>query len=56
MKVTTDTRMVIILVLSYREANWLRAVMQNPLPGESSESDEDIEMRRTFFEAVKEAK
>lgn len=43
------------LSLTQDQANWLRSVMQNPLHGQSAQTEllEDVQMRLDFFEALK---
>jgi len=50
MKVTEET----ILVLNAEEREWLHRLMQNPIGGEHTESEDplDAKMRATFWEAL----
>ena len=54
----TEKEVVIKLSLSMKEAEWLKAMVQNPLDSDGSafaflnESEENCEMRRTFWEAL----
>ena len=54
MRVNITTNIVVTLVLSPDEANWLNGVMQNPLHGQDpgTEPLDDKEMRRKFFDAT----
>lgn len=54
MKSNITTSIVVTLVLSHEEAEWLNAVMQNPLHGTdpSKEPFTEKEMRHKFFEAT----
>ena len=42
----------IILTLNEKEAQWLKATMQNPFNGVEDESNETSEMRHKFFNAL----
>lgn len=55
MEINRQKSTTITLVLNEKEAQWLHEVMQNPLWGQTptTESEEDFEMRVTFFEATK---
>ncbi len=58
MNVIKETIVVYQLTLSESEATWLRAVVQNPLNGQSAseESAEDSDMRARFFYTLQKAK
>lgn len=51
MKVTSAKEITVTLELNYKEAHWLRGVMQNYF-GAEKESQEDAYMRRMFFDAI----
>lgn len=56
MRSAITTSIVVTLVLSNEEAEWLNKVMQNPLHPDTHPDDEnalDKEMRRKFWEATK---
>ena len=51
MKVTSAKEITVTLELNYKEAHWLRGVMQNYI-GAEKEEREDADMRRMFFDAI----
>lgn len=50
MKVHTYITTEVALTLNTAEAQWLHAVMQNPMV--DNEGELDVEMRKRFFEAT----
>lgn len=58
MKTTVDKKLEITLILNEEEAEWLKAVVQNPI-GVSyefgDESEADGHMREKFFNAISRA-
>lgn len=59
MRSNLTTTIVVTLVLSLEEAEWLHNVMQNPLMPAEDHGHEpviDAEMRHKFFEATKAAR
>lgn len=57
MRVNITTNIVVTLVLSPEEAQWLHDVMQNPINCDiyEMESPQDAEMRKKFWEATQPA-
>lgn len=56
MKSTVTRSIEVTLVLTKQEADWLHALMQNPLTfPDGKETPEDNEMRRKFWEATQTA-
>ena len=52
MEAETDHKVLITLIMSEKEAVWLRNYMQNPRVDLESESPQDGEMRKLVFETL----
>jgi len=58
MKASREHKITVILELNEKEARWLMALTQNPMmpvnDGTIDESEENLEMRKNFFDTIKE--
>jgi len=58
MKASRERKITVILELNEKEARWLMALTQNPMmpvnDGTIDESEENLEMRKNFFDTIKE--
>ena len=58
MKASRECKITVILELNEKEARWLMALTQNPMmpvnDGTIDESEENLEMRKNFFDTIKE--
>ncbi len=58
MKASRERKITVILELNEKEARWLMALTQNPMipvnDGTIDELEENLEMRKNFFDTIKE--
>jgi len=58
MKASRECKITVILELNEKEARWLMALTQNPMmpvyDGAIDELEENLEMRKNFFDTIKE--